>query len=466
MTDKTFDVIVIGGGPGGYVTAIRAGQLGLKTAIVEKRSRLGGTCLNVGCIPSKTLLHGSHLYHQIEHLAEGFGISCKDLSMDWSKLMARKDSVMEGLGKGIDGLMKKNKVTRFLGTGVLKGPNEVFVEGESGSELLNGKSNILATGSEAIAGPFGEFDEEKILSSTGALSLKKQPETLLVVGAGVIGLEMASVYARLGTKVTVVELMKTVLPGMDGAICKAAQQMLKKQGITFHLGTKVIKESVDVKGVTVSLEKGDKSEQMQADAVLVSIGRRPYSAGLGLENLGIAVSKGGQVEVDEHFRTSVPSIYAIGDLIDGPMLAHKASEEGVALAEHLAGKEAHVNYMAIPGVVYTWPEVANVGLSEEEAKEMGISVSCGKFIFKANSRSRCTGDDEGLVKIVADSATDRVLGMHIIGPNAGDMIHEGVLAIELKATAHDLARASHAHPTYAEAVKEAALDVHKSAIHM
>ncbi|MBB64728.1 MAG: dihydrolipoyl dehydrogenase [Waddliaceae bacterium] len=458
---KEYDLVVIGSGPGGYVAAIRAGQLGLKTAVIDKRKRMGGTCLNVGCVPSKTLLHATELYHKMQTEAQRLGVECSKLKFNLPQALKNQQDVIEGLGNGIQGLMKKNKVDAIEGKATLTGPNTIDVNGQS----IQAKNILLATGSQPIAGPFGEFDEKVVLSSTGALSLPKIPKRMVVVGAGVIGLEMASVYSRIGTDVVIVELMNEVLPGQDKDVCKTVQQLLKKQGMTVQLGTKVQLKSKSAKGVKIALEKNGKVTDLDADVILVSIGRSPYTEGLGLETVGVKMTERGQVLVDDHYRSSVSNIYAIGDIVDGPMLAHRASEEGVAVVEALAGKSPHVNHLAIPGVVYTWPEVASVGLTEQECKERGLDCKIGKFFFKGNSRARCTGDDSGFVKVIGESKTDRIVGMHIVGANAGDLIHEGVLAIEKKMTLAELGAACHAHPTYAEAVKEAALAAHGEAIH-
>ncbi len=464
MSETTFDVIVIGGGPGGYVCAIRAAQLGFKTACVEKRGSLGGTCLNVGCIPSKALLQSSHHYHMAAHEFANHGIKVDGLSVDLATMMARKDKVVSGLTKGIEGLFKKNKVTYVVGAATLAGNGQVVV----GDKTLSAKHIILATGSEVTPLPGVTIDEKRVVSSTGALALPEVPKHLVVIGAGVIGLELGSVYKRLGAQVTVVEFLDKALPFFDGEVSKQSQRLLEKQGLKFKLSTKVTGAQVGDSGVTLTMEavNGGAAETMDADYVLVAIGRRPYTEGLGLEAAGVALSPRGFVTIDGHFQTSAPGIYAIGDVVGGAMLAHKAEEEGVAIAELLAGQAGHVNYDAIPSVVYTWPEIAAVGLTEEAAKAKGLTIKVGKFPFMANSRARANEDADGFVKLIADARTDEVLGCHIIGPAAGDLIAEVVLGMEYKAAAEDIARTSHAHPSLAEAVKEAALAVDGRAIHM
>lgn len=461
---QAFDLIVIGGGPGGYVAAIRAAQLGMNVACVEKRGALGGTCLNVGCIPSKALLESSHHYEEAKlHFAD-HGIKAK-VDLDLKTMLARKDKVVLDLTKGIEGLFKKNKVTYVKGAGSIKSASEVVVDGK---ETLSTKKILIATGSEVMPLPGVVVDEKKIVSSTGALELSAVPEHLVVVGGGVIGLELGSVWRRLGAKVTVVEFLDRIGGPMDGEVAKQFQRTLEKQGIEFKLGMKVTAADSKGKGVTLSLEpaKGGDKETLAADVVLVSIGRKPYTQGLGLDKVGVKLDERGRVAVDNHFETNVKGIYAIGDVIVGPMLAHKAEDEGVAVAEIMAGQKGHVYYDAIPGVVYTWPEVASVGKTEEEAKAAGIQYKVGKFPFLANSRGRAVGEVDGFVKIIADAATDRVLGAHIIGPDAGTLIHEACLVMEYGGSSEDLARTCHAHPTLNEAVKEAALAVLGRAIHI
>ncbi|SLN13795.1 dihydrolipoyl dehydrogenase [Oceanibacterium hippocampi] len=462
MSDQEFDVVFIGGGPGGYTGAIRAGQLGLKTACVEMRGALGGTCLNVGCIPSKALLQSSEKYAEAEHALAEHGVAVSGLKLDLKTMLARKDKVVDGLTQGIEFLFKKNKVSYIKGRGTLLGGGRIKIEGPDAG-TLKAKHIVLSTGSEVMPLPGVEIDEKKIVSSTGGLALPKVPKELVVIGAGYIGLELGTVWRRLGAKVTVVEFLDRILPGMDAEIAKTMQRILKKQGIEFRLGKKVTAAKSARAGVTLTLEpaKGGEAETLKADVVLVSIGRRPYVEGLGLETAGIALTDRGRVKVDDHYRTSAEGVYAIGDVIDGPMLAHKAEEEGVVLAEMLSGQKPHMNYDVIPGVVYTWPECATVGKTEEQLKEAGTDYKVGKFPFSANSRARANGDTEGMVKVLADARTDRVLGVHIIGPEAGNMIHEAVLAMEFGASAEDIARTCHAHPTLNEAVREAALNVDK-----
>jgi dihydrolipoamide dehydrogenase len=469
MTIQAFDVVVIGGGPGGYVAAIRAAQLGLKTACVEKRGALGGTCLNVGCIPSKALLQSSHLYEQATKHLGPHGIKVNGVILDLAALMARKDKVVGDLTKGIEFLFKQNKVDYLRGTGRLLGEGKIAVKSVDGSEqTVMAKNIVIATGSDVLPMPGVEIDEKQIVSSTGALSLNRVPGHMVVVGGGYIGLEMGSVWRRLGAKVTVVEFLDRILPGMDGEIAKTFQRVLTKQGVAFRLGTKVTGAKPAKTGVTLALQPaaGGNAETLEADAVLVAIGRKPYTEGLGLQAAGVAADDKGRIKTDGHWRTNVAGVYAIGDVIAGPMLAHKAEEEGVAVAEVIAGQAGHVNYDTVPGIVYTWPEVATVGKTEEELKAAGIAYKAGKFPFTANSRARCNADTDGFVKILADARTDRVLGVHVIGPEAGTVIHECVMAMEFGASAEDIARAFHGHPTLNEAVKEAALGVAGRAIHI
>ncbi len=469
MTDTQFDLVVIGGGPGGYVCAIRAAQLGLKTACVEKRGALGGTCLNVGCIPSKALLQSSHKYEETAHGLAAHGVKVNGAALDLPTMMGRKDKVVADLTKGVEFLFQKNKVAYIKGAARLLGANKISVAANGAAgQTIEAKNIVIASGSEVMPLPGVEIDEQQIVSSTGALALAKVPGHLVVVGGGYIGLEMGSVWRRLGAKVAVVEFLDRIVPGMDGEIAKQFQRVLTKQGMTFRLGTKVTGAKKAKAGVTLTLEPaaGGKAETLDADVVLVAVGRRPHTNGLGLETAGVAVDNKGRITTDAHFRTNVPGIHAIGDVIAGPMLAHKAEEEGVAVAEILAGQAGHVNYETVPGVVYTWPEVATVGKSEEELKSAGIAYKAGKFPFTANSRARCNADTDGFVKILADAKTDRVLGAHIIGPEAGTLIHECVMAMEFGASAEDIARAFHGHPTLNEAVKEAALGVAGRAIHI
>jgi len=469
MSDA-YDLVVIGGGPGGYVAAIRAAQLGLKTAIVEKRGKLGGTCLNVGCIPSKALLQSSHHYEMAAHELESHGIKTTGLALDLKTMLGRKEKVVDDLTKGIEFLMKKNKVDYVVGAGTITAPGEVSVSPGKGKrkQVLKTDNIMVATGSDVAPLPGVDIDEKKIVSSTGALSLPKVPKTLVVIGAGVIGLELGSVWRRLGAEVTVIEFLDVVLPGMDAEVSKHMQRILKKQGMTFKLKTKVTGAKSTRAGVTLTMEPrdGGDSETLKAEVVLVAIGRRPCTEGLGLDKVGVEMDERGFIRVDEDYQTNVEGIYAIGDVIGGAMLAHKAEDEGVVCAEILAGETGHIDYDAIPGIVYTHPEVASVGKTEEQLKEAGIEYSVGKFPFTANSRARCNADADGFVKILADKATDAILGCHIIGPGAGDLIQEVVVAMELSASAEDVARICHGHPGLPEAVKEAALGAGGRAIHI
>jgi len=464
----TYDLVIIGTGPGGYVCAIRAAQLGMKVAVVEKRATYGGTCANVGCIPSKALLHASELYAEAQHGFAAMGINVKP-ELDLSKMLQFKDEGVAGNVNGVAYLFKKNKIDTFHGTARIPAPGTVEVAlAKGGKELLTSKSIVIATGSDVARLPGAEIDERQVVSSTGAIALPKVPGKLLVVGAGVIGLELGSVWRRLGSEVTVVEYLDRILPGMDGEVAKQFQRLLEKQGFKFRLGQKVTNLVKDVSGCNVTVEPaaGGAADQIFADVVLVAIGRVPYTEGLGLAEVGVKLDQRRRVEVDKHFATSVPGIYAIGDVIAGPMLAHKAEDEGVALAEQLAGQAGHVNYDVIPGVVYTTPEVAAVGKTEEELKAAGQAYNVGKFPFTANGRAKVNRTSEGFVKILADAATDRVLGVHIVGPQAGELIAEAAVLMEFGGSAEDLARTCHAHPTLAEALKEAALAVAKRAIHM
>ena len=466
---ESFDLVVIGAGPGGYVAAIRAAQLGLKTACVEARGALGGTCLNVGCIPSKALLESSHRYAEASHAMAAHGVKLDGVGLDLKAMMGRKDKVVGDLTQGIGFLFKKNKVSHHRGHGVILDGETVAVRANGRSETtLAADSILIATGSESMPLAGVEVDEKTIVSSTGALALARVPTSLVVIGGGYIGLELGSVWRRLGAEVTVVEFLDRILPGMDAEVSKQMHRLLRRQGFDFRLATKVVGAKQTKTGVSLAIEPaaGGKAERLKADVVLVSVGRRPYTDGLGLENIRVTANNHGFIEVDDRFRTSAPNVYAIGDVIAGPMLAHKAEEEGVACVEYLAGQRPHVNYDAIPGVVYTWPEVAAVGKTEEELKQAGVSYRVGKFPFTANSRARAIADADGFVKILADARTDRVLGVHIVGPDAGTMIHEAVTAIEFGAGAEDIARTCHAHPTLNEAVKEAALAVADRAVHI
>ncbi|NUB44359.1 dihydrolipoyl dehydrogenase [Fertoebacter nigrum] len=458
----TYDVIVIGAGPGGYVCAIRCAQLGLKVAVVEGRETLGGTCLNVGCIPSKALLNATHHLHEVHENFEKMGLMGAAPTVDWAKMQAYKQDVVNGNTKGIEFLFKKNKITWLKGWATIPAAGQVQV----GDEVHSAKNIVIATGSEPASLPGVTVDETTIVTSTGALTLGKIPASMVVIGAGVIGLEMGSVYARLGTQVTVVEYLDAITPGMDAEVAKAFQKILTKQGFKFILGAAVQGVSVaDGKAtVTYKLRKDDSESVLEAETVLVATGRKPHTAGLGLEALGVEMLPRGQVKTD-HFATNIKGLYAIGDAIVGPMLAHKAEDEGMALAEILAGKAGHVNYGVIPGVVYTTPEVASVGQTEEQLKEAGRAYKVGKFPFMGNARAKAVFQADGFVKILADKATDRILGAHIIGPGAGDLIHEVCVAMEFGASAQDLALTCHAHPTYSEAVREAALACGDGAIH-
>lgn len=465
---KTYDLVVIGTGPGGYVAAIRASQLGMRVAVVEKRETHGGTCLNVGCIPSKALLHVSGLYEEAASGMAHMGIKVKP-ELDLKAMMAYKDEGISGNTKGIEFLFKKNKIDVFHGAGRIAGAGQVEVTPAKGGDriALAAKNILVATGSDVARLPGIEIDEKKVVSSTGALSLSAVPKKLLVIGAGVIGLELGSVWRRLGAEVTVVEFLDRILPGMDGEVAKTFQRILTKQGFTFKLAHKVTAVKKDGSGLKASVEpvKGGEAETIAADVVLVATGRVPYTEALGLEEAGVTLDDKGRVAVDAHYQTSVPGIYAIGDVIAGPMLAHKAEDEGVAVAELLAGQAGHVNYDVIPGVVYTTPEVATVGKTEEELKQAGVTYTVGKFPFTANGRAKVNRQTDGFVKVLADAKTDRVLGVHIIGPDAGNLIAEACVLMEFGGSAEDLARTCHAHPTESEAVKEAALAVAARAIH-
>ena len=459
---EQFDLAVIGSGPGGYVAAIRAAQLGMKTAIIEKSKTLGGTCLNVGCIPSKALLFSTDFYELLVNDAETNGIICKKIDIDFPQMMKRKEKVVETNVNGVAALIKGNKISRFEGVGKIVSPNEI----EVGGQKISTKNILIASGSEPIQLPFLPFDEKKVLSSTGALSLDKIPQTMLVIGGGIIGVELASVYRRLGTKVVIIEMLDHICPSMDKEMSSALLKILKKQGLEFHLSAKVLEGDIKGKGIKLKVEEGGKTTEFTGDVVLVGVGRKPYTEGLGLENVGIKVNKRGQVEVDGNFRTKVPSILAIGDVIDGPMLAHKASEEGVVAVERLAGLNSSIQYVFVPSVVYTYPELASVGLTEEEAKELGLSLKIGRYMFKGNPRARCTGDIEGFVKVMAEANTNKLLGMHIFGAHASELIAEGMVALEKGSTLEDIADSATAHPTMAEAIKEACLNALGRAIHL
>ena len=461
---SSYDVIVIGSGPGGYVAAIRCAQLGLKTACVEGRETLGGTCLNVGCIPSKALLHASHMLLEAEHNFAEMGLKGKSPSVDWKQMLAYKQSTIDTNTKGIEFLFKKNKIDWLKGWGSVPEAGKVKV----GDEVHEAKSIIIASGSEPASLPGVDVDEKTVVTSTGALELKKVPKKLVVIGAGVIGLELGSVYARLGSEVTVIEFLDAITPGMDAEVQKVFQRMLKKQGLTFIMGAAVQStEAMKTKAkVSYKLRKDDSEHELDADIVLVATGRKPFTDGLGLDGLGVEMTRGGQIAVNEHWQTSVKGVYAIGDVIEGPMLAHKAEDEGMAVAEVIARQHGHVNYGVIPGVIYTHPEVANVGETEQTLKEQGRNYKVGKFSFMGNARAKANFSGDGFVKILADKDTDRILGAHIIGPAAGDLIHEVCVAMEFGASAQDLAMTCHAHPTYSEAVREAALACGDGPIHM
>ena len=470
MANESFDLVIIGTGPGGYVAAIRAAQLGMKVAVVEKRATFGGTCLNVGCIPSKALLQSSHLFEQAGHDLGVHGIVLGPPKLDFAQLMKRKGEVVDATTKGVAFLFRKNKITAFQGTGRIEKAGSVVVLGDDGAikDTLAAKNILIASGSEVTPLPGVAVDEKKIVSSTGALELAEVPKHLVVVGAGIIGLELGSVWRRLGSEVTVVEFLDRITPGVDDEITKQFQRLLTKQGMKFKLSSKVTKAETTDAGVTLTVEpaKGGAVETLQADIVLVCIGRRPLVEGLGLDKVGVKLTERGRIAVDAHLQTSVPGIYAIGDVIDGPMLAHKASEDGIACVETIAGQKGHVNWDLVPSVIYTQPEVAWVGKTEEQLKEAGVAYKVGKYPFTADPRSRANGATEGFVKVLADKATDKVLGVHIIGAEAGTMIAESVMAMEFSASAEDIGRVCHAHPTVNEATKEAALAAWDKPIHL
>tara|TARA_Y100000996_G_scaffold414530_1_gene405703 strand:- start:2233 stop:3630 length:1398 start_codon:yes stop_codon:yes gene_type:complete len=464
MSEK-FDVTVIGGGPGGYVCAIRLSQLGLKTACIESRGSLGGTCLNIGCIPSKNLLNISENFHKAKNF-EKMGIETGKLKVNLEQMMKNKDQAVSVLTKGVEFLLKKNKVTYLKGHGSFKSANEIIIKNKDKEHIIQTEKIVISTGSEPMSLPGIDFDEERILSSTGALSIKKLPKSMIVVGGGYIGLEMGSVWSRLGTDVTVIEFLDHITPGMDKEISNEFMKILKKQGINFNMNTKVEKIIKKNDGVIVETsDNNGNNNKHEVDVVLISVGRKPYTNNLNLKNVGIDLDQKGRIKVNKKFETNVKNIFAIGDVIDGPMLAHKAEEEGIAVAELINGQSGHVNYDIIPGVIYTSPEIAAVGKTEEQLKEMSIGYKVGKFPFMANSRAKAINEPEGFVKILADKATDKVLGVHIIGPHAGEMIAEMSVAMEFGASSEDIARTCHAHPTFSEAIKEAALAVDKRQIH-
>ena len=463
MAEK-FDVTVIGGGPAGYVCAIRLSQLGLKTACIESRGSLGGTCLNIGCIPSKSLLNMSESFHRAKNFSN-IGIETGEIKLNLEKMMSNKDSSVATLTKGVEFLFKKNKVTYIKGIGSFNEKNEILVKNDKSEMKIKTDKTIISTGSEPLSLPGIDFDEKKILSSTGALNISKLPKKMVVVGGGYIGLEMGSVWSRLGTEVHVIEYLDHITPGLDKEISNEFMKILKKQNIKFELNTKVEKISKNDQGVIIETSNKDAKNKIEADVVLISVGRKPYTDKLNLKKIGVNLDKKGKITVNKNFETNVKNVYAIGDVIDGPMLAHKAEEEGIAVAELIAGQSGHVNYDIIPGVIYTSPEVAYVGKNEEELKEKKVNYKVGKFPFMANSRAKAINEPEGFVKILAESTTDRVLGVHIIGPHAGEMIAEMSVAMEFGASSEDIARTCHAHPTFSEAIKEAALSVDKRQIH-
>ena len=466
MAADRYDLVVIGAGPGGYVAAIRAAQLGMRVACVEKDAALGGTCLNVGCIPSKALLDSSELFHQARHGLGAHGVNVSGVELDLGAMMTRKDRVVRGLTQGVASLFKKNKVVWVQGAARLAAPGRVAVRGAQGEQTLEAARVLIASGSEPAPLRSLPFDGERIVSSTEALSLSRVPARMLVVGAGAVGLELGSVWSRLGAEVTVVEIVDRILPGMDGGMAGQLQRALERQGLSFRLATEARGAVRAGNGVRVTVASKDGSADVEADVVLVAIGRRPYMNGLGVRELGVKVDERGRIVVNDRFETSVAGVFAIGDVIAGPMLAHKASEEGVIAVECMAGQPAHVNYDAIPNIVYTWPELASVGLSEEEAAARGVAVAVGTFPFVANGRARCLNETDGGVKVLAGVRTDRIVGLHILGPRASDLIAEAALAMEFDASAEDVARSIHGHPTLPEAIKEAALAVSKRAIHI
>ncbi|HBH90591.1 dihydrolipoyl dehydrogenase [Ponticaulis sp.] len=459
---ETYDVVIIGGGPGGYNCAIRCGQLGLKTAIIEMRDTLGGTCLNVGCIPSKALLHASEFYAAAKNDFEGMGIEVSGLAVNLEKMMAQKDEAVKGLTEGVAFLMKKNKVKHYAGKGKIVGKGEVEIElNAGGTEKVGAKNIVIATGSEPASLPGIEIDEERIVTNTGALSLKEIPKKLTLIGAGVIGLEMGSVWSRLGAEVTVIEFLDHIMPGADAEISKQSKRIFEKQGLKFRMGTKVtgIEKLKTKLKVSVEPAKGGDEEQLDADVVIMAIGRKPYTEGLGLETIGVGVNQRGVIDTTDHFKTNVEGVWAIGDCVAGPMLAHKAEDDGAAVAELIAGKAGHVDYDLVPSVVYTSPEIAWVGKNEQQLKDAGIKYKTGKFPFMANSRARCNHETEGFVKILADATTDEILGVHMLGVGVGELIGEICVAMEFKASSEDVARTCHAHPTLSEAIRQAAMGV-------
>lgn len=459
-----YDVIIIGAGPGGYVAAIRAAQLGMNTALIDKGETLGGTCLNVGCIPSKALLESSHRYAFLKNHSHEHGIFVDKLSVNFSDMMARKNRIVKGLVDSVAGLIKRNKIDWISATASFKEAHRISIAGKETIEI-EGKQIIIATGSEPISLSFLPFDEQKVLSSTGALHLSEIPPRLAVIGAGVIGVEIASVYSRLGAEVVLIEMLDHICLGIDHTIGKMFLKNLQKQGMKFHLSSKVTEAKIGT-AIQLTIESSSKTEKLEVDAVLVSVGRKPYTQRLGLDKAGVKTEKNGLIPVDSYFRTNIPHIFAIGDVIAGPQLAHRASEEGIAVIEYLAGQKPHVNYLAIPSVIYTLPELASVGFTEQEAKERGFAALIGNYAFRGNARARCMGEEEGSVKIIGDQKSGRLLGMHILSVHASEMIGEGVIALEKEMTVAELASASHAHPTLCEAIKEAALNALGRAIHL
>ena len=463
---STFDLVVIGAGPGGYVAAIRASQLGLSVALVEERATLGGTCLNVGCVPSKALLQSSHLFHQVAHDAAGHGILVDAPGLDLTAMIARKQAVVDDVVGGLGLLMKKNKVQVYSGHGSLESSHRVRIEGPDGSERISGRFVLLATGSDAVELPFMPFDGQHVVSSTEALTFDAVPEHLVVVGAGAVGLELGSVWLRLGAKVTVIEMLPTIAPFADKMASRILQKSLKKQGMDIVLNARVTGAELGEDGVILSYEdKRGRPQQLACDKVLVAVGRKPHTAGLGLEQVGIDLDERGRIAIDDDFATNVPGVYAIGDVVRGPMLAHKAEDVAVAVVERLAGQPGHIDYDTIPSVVYTEPELASVGLTEDQCKEQGLEVAVGRFYFAANARAKALGMDDGLVKLIADAKTDKLLGAHMVGPQVSELIHECAVTMAMEGCSEDIALSCHAHPTLSEAVKEAALAVHKRAIH-
>lgn len=465
MAEQSYDLVVIGGGPGGYVAAIRAGQLGLKVACIEKESKLGGTCLRVGCIPSKALLDASEKFAAARDHYADMGIVVGDLKLDLPAMMARKSKVVEQLSTGVNGLFKKNKVDRIAGTARLAGPGKIEVKTDGGTQTVSAKHIILATGSTPVDLPFLKADGKKVINSDHAIALEKVPGKMAVIGAGAIGLELGSVWSRLGSKVTVIEMMPQIVPGADEEMARQTEKVLKKQGLAFYTGAKVTGSKTDGGKQFVTFEWEGKTMQEEADVILVAVGRKPFTDGLGAKEAGVAFDQRGRIVVDDHFRTSVPNVYAIGDVIAGPMLAHKAEEEGIACVETIAGKHGHIDYNIIPGVVYISPELAWVGRTEEQCKADNIAYNVGKFAFRANGRALCMGESEGLVKVIADAKTDRLLGVHILGPQASSIISEAAGVMAFGGSSEDIARTCHAHPTLPEALKEACLAVEKRAIH-